>query len=351
MNTENTTFQLGGRTIGESHPALIIAEIAQAHDGSLGMAHAYIDAVARCGADAVKFQTHIASAESTIHEPWRIKFSLQDVHRYDYWERMEFSEEHWHGLKRHALERGLIFLSSPFSVEAADLLDRIGVDAWKVASGEINSHDLLHRMTATGKPLLFSTGMSTLSEVDKAVGIAVAKQVPYAVFQCSSTYPTPPEKVGLNMLHAFRERYRCPVGLSDHSGKIYPGLAAAVMGIDMLEVHITMSRDMFGPDVPASVTTDEFARMVEGIRYIEKMIRSDVDKDSAVRDLSDMRSLFTKSVVMRCDLPSGTVLKPEHLTKKKPGTGIPAEQMQQIVGRRLGRNVMADDLLQESDLE
>src|SRR5262245_60624614 len=117
----------------------IVAEVAQAHDGSLGMAHAYIDAIGNAGADAVKFQTHIAAAESTPNEPWRVKFSPQDATRYDYWKRMEFTEEQWHGLKKHAVECGLEFLSSPFSVEAVDLLTRVGVAAWKVASGEINN--------------------------------------------------------------------------------------------------------------------------------------------------------------------------------------------------------------------
>ena len=129
-------FQIGNCTIGEDQPCLIVAEVAQAHDGSLGMAHAYIDAIADAGADAVKFQTHIAAAESTPQEPWRIKFSQQDATRYDYWQRMEFTEAQWLGLKDHADERGLIFLSSPFSVEAVDLLSRIGVAAWKVPSGE-----------------------------------------------------------------------------------------------------------------------------------------------------------------------------------------------------------------------
>ena len=113
----------------------VIAEIGQAHDGSLGNAHAYIDAIANTGADAVKFQTHIASAESTKDEPWRVKFSLQDETRYDYWRRMEFSKEQWVGLKKHADDKGLLFLSSAFSIEAFELLQRVGVSAWKVASG------------------------------------------------------------------------------------------------------------------------------------------------------------------------------------------------------------------------
>ena len=329
---------------------VIIAEVAQAHDGSLGMAHAFIDAIANAGANAVKFQTHIAAAESTPSEPWRVKFSLQDVTRYDYWKRMEFTEEQWHGLKEHADERGLKFLSSPFSIEAVELLTRVGVAAWKVASGEVSNTPMFERMAATGLPILLSTGMSPLSEIDAAVEHIKAKDVPLTVLQCTSMYPTPPEKIGLNMIPFFRKRYGCAVGLSDHSGTIYPGLAAATLGIDVLEVHATLSREMFGPDVPASVTTAELRQLVEGIRFIEKMRANLADKDAMAEELAPMRDLFTKSVVARVDLPAGTMLEAEHLTIKKPGTGIPASRLPEVVGRSLRRDVRADETLKETDL-
>ena len=143
---------------------LIIAEVAQAHDGSLGTAHAYVDAVAKAGADVVKFQTHIAAAESTPHEPWRVRFSPRDETRYEYWKRMEFTEKEWLGLRKHALKVGVDFLSSPFSVEALELLERVEVMGWKVASGEVRNLALLNRMAATGLPVFLSTGMSALAE-------------------------------------------------------------------------------------------------------------------------------------------------------------------------------------------
>ena len=148
---------------------LIIGEIAQTHDGSLGTAHAYIDAVANAGADAIKFQTHIAAAESTPGEPWRVKFSRQDATRFEYWRRMEFSQEQWHGLAAHARERGLLFLSSAFSPEAVDLLERVGVPGWKVGAGEVSNLPLLEKMARTGKPVILSSGMSDWAELDAAV--------------------------------------------------------------------------------------------------------------------------------------------------------------------------------------
>src|SRR5919201_5678845 len=163
---------------------LVIGEVAQAHDGSLGLAHAFIDAIAGAGADAVKFQTHLAAAESTPSEPWRVRFSRQDATRYDYWKRMEFTEAQWHELKRHADERGLLFLSSPFSVEAVELLERVGVAAWKVASGEVGNAPMFERMAAARLPVFLSTGMSPLGEIDAAVEQVKSHGLPLAVLQC-----------------------------------------------------------------------------------------------------------------------------------------------------------------------
>jgi N,N'-diacetyllegionaminate synthase len=329
---------------------LVVGEVAQAHDGSLGMAHAYIDAIAAAGADAVKFQTHIAAAESTSAEPWRVKFSPQDATRYDYWKRMEFTEEQWAGLKRHADERALKFLSSPFSVEAVNLLARVGVAAWKVASGEVSNLPMFERILATKLPVVLSSGMSPLAELDAAVERVQARGVPLTVLQCTSSYPCPPEKIGLNLIPFFRDRYRCDVGLSDHSGTIYPGLAAATLGIAFLEVHVTLSRELFGPDVPVSVTTAELRQLVDGVRFIERMNAHPVDKDALVAEVQPLRDLFTKSVVARRDLPAGTVLREEDLTVKKPGTGIPAADLPRVVGHTLRRSVKADQILQKSDL-
>lgn len=328
---------------------LVIAEVAQAHDGSLGAAHAFIDASADAGADAIKFQTHIAAAESTPDEPWRVKFSPQDETRYDYWRRMEFTEAQWRGLKQHADERGLYFLSSPFSIEAVDLLSRVGVAAWKIASGEVSNGPMFARIAATGLPVLLSTGMSPLAEIDAAVARVQDAGLALTVLQCTSMYPTPPEKIGLNMLALFRNRYGCRVGLSDHSGTIYPGLAAATLGADVLEVHITLSRRAFGPDVPASVTVGELTRLVEGVRFIEQIQTHPVDKDEMARELAPLRDLFTKSVVTRTSLPAGTILAEEHLAVKKPGTGIPAIRLAEVIGRELRHAVPADHLLQETD--
>ena len=245
----------------------------------------------------------------------------------------------------------LRFLSSPFSDEATDLLTRVGVSAWKVASGEVSNLPMLEKMAATGLPIILSTGMNPLSEIDAAVEAIRGRNVPLAVLQCTTSYPCPPEKIGLNVMDQLRRRYQCPVGLSDHSGTIFPGLAAATLGASVLEVHITFSRQSFGPDVPASLTTAELGQLVQGVRFIEQMNRNPVDKDDMAKDLAPLRDLFSKSVFARTEIAAGTILKPEHLAIKKPGTGIPASRMHELLDRKVKHSIAADTALRDEDLE
>lgn len=335
----------------DSRRCLLIAEVAQAHDGSLGTAHAYIDAVANAGADAVKFQTHIAEAESTPAEPWRVRFSRQDATRYDYWRRMEFTEDQWRGLREHAAERKLLFLSSPFSERAVGLLSRVGVDAWKVASGEVSSSSMFAMMASTGKPFLVSTGMSGFAEIDGVAQKLKGCGLPFALMQCTTAYPCPAEKVGLNVMSQFRDRYLCPVGLSDHSGTVFPGLAAASLGASVVEVHVTLSREAFGPDVVASVTTSELELLAEGIRFIERIHANPVDKDAAATSLVSLRRMFGKSLVAGRKLEIGQRLALEDVSLKKPGFGMPEERLPQLIGRKLIRGVEQDEPILEEYFE
>lgn len=330
---------------------LIVGEVAQAHDGSLGLAHGFIDAIHAAGADAVKFQTHLAAAESTCAEPWRVKFSPQDESRYAYWKRMEFTRDQWRELKRHADEKGLLFLSSPFSMEAVELLTFVGVAAWKIASGEIGSSMMFDRMAATGLPMFLSTGMSSSQEIDRAVSKIRKRHLPLVVMQCTTAYPCPPEKVGLNLLTVFRERYQSPVGLSDHSGTVYPGLAAVPLGISVLEVHVTLSREMYGPDVAASVTSAELKQLVDGVRFLEQAKAHPVDKDRLASELQPLRRTFGKSIVARVALAPGTTLREEHVALKKPGEGLSEDQLPRVLNRKLRVALAADSLILEQHLE
>ena len=330
---------------------VVIGEVGQAHDGSLGTAHAFVDAIAHAGADGVKFQTHIAAAESRTDEPWRVRFSYEDDTRYEYWNRMEFSAEAWAGLRRHAEARGLLFLSSPFSLEAIDLLRRVGVAAWKVASGEVANPLLLDAVGETGQPVLLSSGMSGWGELDGAVErLRRSAAGPLAVLQCTSAYPVVPERLGLNILGEIRDRYGCAAGLSDHSGTIFPSLAAVALGGRVLEVHVTLSREMFGPDVPASVTSSELRMLVDGVRYLGAALAAPVDKDEVATEMEPMRALFGRSLVARRALPAGHVLAASDLDAKKPGGGISPARLEALVGRQLRRPLRSDEPLCDQDV-
>ncbi len=343
-------IEIAGRTVGPGQPAFVIAEVAQSHDGSLGMAHAFIDAAAECGADAIKFQTHIAAAESTLDEEFRVKFRRQDETRFDYWRRMEFSPDQWAGLAAHAAEKGVVFLSSAFSVAAVELLRALDLAAWKVGSGEYRSSDLWQAMAVGGAPILLSTGMSEWREIEAAVERVRELGAALALFQCTSRYPTALEHVGLNVIDELR-RFGCPVGLSDHSGSVHPSLAALARGADMIEVHLTLDRRLFGPDVPVSLTPPELALVCEARDALVIMAKNPVDKDAMASDLRDMRGLFSKSLAPKRPLPAGTLLSADMLTAKKPGTGIPAAELDDIVGRRLATDVVPERLLRREDLD
>jgi N-acetylneuraminate synthase len=263
---------------------------------------------------------------------------------------MEFTPEQWAGLAEHAKQAGLIFLSSAFSLEAFELLERIGVPAWKVASGELTNKLLLDAMVASGKPLLLSSGMSDIGSLETITAELRSSNVPFGVFQCTTKYPTPLEQVGLNLLPVFRDRLACPVGLSDHSGSPFPALAAMAQGAAMIEVHLTFHRRQFGPDTIASLTPDDFALLARARDAFHTMANHPVDKDAMAQSLAGMSRLFGKSVALKRAQVKGTVLTRDMLTTKKPGTGLAPEKMDSLIGRTLARDISASELLAESDL-
>lgn len=343
-------MQIQNYLVGEGHPCFLIAEIGQAHDGSLGMAHAYIDAVANTGVQAIKFQTHIAEAESSPDEKFRINVFPQDENRYEYWKRMEFTEAQWLGLMKHANDKGLVFLSSPFSFQAVELLERIGVQAWKIGSGEIVNTPMLHIIAETQKPVLLSSGMSYWKEIDLGIATIANFHDNFGVFQCTTSYPCPPEKIGLNVISEIKLRYGCPAGLSDHSGTIYPSLAAVTLGASMIEVHVVLSKDSFGPDVSSSITISELNNLVEGIRFNEKALSSNIDKDVEANEMNELRQLFGKSIYFLHDLEQGHEIALSDISIKKPGTGIPANKLKNYIGRKLAKVCYGGEQLKEGDL-
>lgn len=329
----------------------IIAEIGQAHDGSLGILHSFIDALSDTGVDAIKFQTHIAEAESSEFEPFRINFSYEDNTRFDYWKRMSFNLEQWMGIKAHCDEGGLEFLSSPFSLAAVELLERLGVKRYKIGSGEVSNFLMLEKIARTHKPVILSSGMSAYRELDNAVKFLRDRNIDLSLLQCTTAYPTKPEEVGLNIIEELQERYKLPVGLSDHSGEIYPSLAAVALGATLIEVHVTFDKKMFGPDTSSSLTMRQIEELTKGVRSLERALANPIDKNDA-SSFTYLKQIFEKSLAVNKNLPAGHVIKFEDLESKKPANkGIAANKYQEIIGKKLKRNLMQWDFLHETDLE
>jgi N-acetylneuraminate synthase len=324
----------------------IIAEIGSVHDGSFGNAVKLMEAAAASGADTVKFQTHIAEAETLADAPMPSYFTGEP--RMAYFRRTGFSPEQWRQLRTACDRCGVAFLSSPFSLEAVDLLEDVGVAAYKVPSGEVSNIPLLERIAATGKPVLLSSGMSSWREIDAAVA-ALRPGGPVTLLQCSSAYPCPPESVGLNVLAEMRARYDLPVGLSDHTSGPAAAFAAAALGATVIEKHFAFSRLMYGSDAVNSMEPEEFRAMARGLAEIWTMLAHPVDKDD-VSKYADMKRIFEKSVVAARPLVEGHVLALQDLAFKKPGDGIPAARWRELVGRRLRRAAPADHKLGFEDL-
>ena len=324
---------------------MIIAEIGQAHDGSLGNAHAFIDALSETGIDAVKFQTHIAEAESSEFEPFRIKFSKQDKTRYDYWKRMEFSFSQWQELRNHCKEKKLKFISSPFSIAAVNLLQEIDVDIFKIGSGEVRNHLLLETIGKTKKPIILSSGMSSFDELEESLEILRNYSNNLSVLQCTTAYPTKPSQWGLNVIKEIKERFQLPTGFSDHSGDIFACLAAAALGAEIFEFHVVFDKRQFGPDSPASITIDQTKQLCQGIKQIQESLSNPISKNETTK-YDELKNMFGKSLAVNKDLPIGHIIELNDLETKKPGDkGIPAFDYSKVIGKTLNKELKKWDFL------
>jgi len=329
---------------------LLIAEIGQAHNGSIEKLHKYIDEVAKTGVDAIKFQTHIAHAESSIYEPFRVKFTDKYATRFDYWKAMEFSVEEWVEIGKRCKKAGLTFISSPFSNAAVDLLEQAGVEQYKIGSGEITNFLLLKKVVDTGKPIIISSGMSSFDELDKTVAFLKKHNANFSILQCTTSYPTTPKNYGLNVINQLKELYNVPVGFSDHSAKIATGIAAVALGAAILEFHVVFNRDEFGPDVTSSLTINETVELVKSVKQISEALNNPVDKkDNSA--FADLKQIFEKSLAVNKDLKVGDIISFDDLEAKKPkGYGIDASDYKSVIGKKINRNLNQWDFLNKEDI-
>jgi N,N'-diacetyllegionaminate synthase len=329
----------------------LIAEVAQAHDGNLNIAHAFIDAVAQTkAADAIKFQTHFADEESSPAENWRKKFTRLEESRFEYWKRMEFEEAEWRQLKEHCDSVGLEFISSPFSIKAAQLLHDIGMKTWKIASGEVTNLPLIDFIAALGgQRFIISTGLCKSEELEQCIDRIRKYDNQVEILACVSKYPSPLEEIDLDLMVSMKSRYGVEVGLSDHSASIYPCLAAYALGGSVFEVHVTFHKSFFGPDNLASLSFEDVTELRKGLDQLELVVHKKSIPDT--ENFEAMRALFLKSIVIKTDLPKGSVLRLEDLAFKKPGNGISATEYKNVIGCELVRAKIKGELLLKNDLE
>lgn len=328
----------------------IIAEIAQAHEGSLGIAHSYIDALAELGVNTIKFQMHIAEAESSEYEQFRVPFSYEDKTRFDYWKRMEFTHEQWIGLKEHCNEKSVNFLCSPFSIKAVHQLEKMGEKRIKIASGEVSNALMHHYISQFASDVLISSGLSSMYEIEKTVQFFQNKNIDTTIFECTTQYPTPAEKIGLQSLLLFRKKFNLPVGLSDHSGEIYASLAAVALGAEKLEFHAVFDKSMFGPDAKSSLDLLQIKQLVRGVREIEKMLGNQVSKDESFN--VELKNLFGKSLAINKGKMAGEEILLEDLETKKPGNmGISAQDFEKVIHKKLRIAKKENEFLQFTDFE
>jgi len=330
----------------EMKRTFIIAEVGSVHDGSFGNAKKLIEAAAACGVDAVKFQTHIPEAETLPDAPMPPYFKGEP--RFEYFKRTGFSLDQWRELKQHCDEHDVVFLSSPFSEEAVDLLESVGIPQYKIPSGEVTNLPMLEKIARLGKPVILSSGMSAWNELDRAVVVIQKYNDQLTVLQCTSEYPCPYEQVGLNVMLEMAERYDVPVGLSDHTLTNYAVFAAVTLGASVIEKHFTFSRKMYGSDAQHSLEPDEMIDLVQGVRAIETMMAAPVEKDQ-VEPYNEMKQIFEKSLVAQVDIPAGAILTRELVGIKKPGTGLSAARLDEFLGRKVRDNISAGTMFAEND--
>ncbi len=323
----------------------VIAEIGNTHEGVVGLAKQFIKYAAECGVDCVKLQTHIFESESLDSAPNPPYFSGES--RREYFERTSYNLDQYLELKKYAEEECKVdFISSPFSIEAVELLEQVDIKKYKIPSGEVSNIPLLVKIANTKKPVILSSGMSSWEELDLAVDTLKNNGCnDLTVLQCTSEYPCPPEKAGLNVLEELKERYKCSIGYSDHTMGTSIPVAAVVKGASLIEKHFTLSRMLYGSDAANSTEPQEFKRLVDDIRAIERALVNPVDKDQSVSHLQNMKHIFEKSIVSAVNIDEGDVLTADMLAYKKPGNGIPAKEYMSVIGKKTNRSIPINTML------
>jgi sialic acid synthase SpsE len=341
---KSSSITIGARAIGTGHPCFVIAEAGINHNGDVNIAAQLVEAAAAAGADAIKFQTHFPE-----HEMLRGGATAAYVGEslFDLLTRTALSKEAHVQMRDLAAQQGVVFMSTPFSREAADFLETIGVPAYKTGSGELTNIPLQRHIARKGKPMIVSTGMSTPEEIDATVRALREEHASFALMHCTSTYPTPFEHVQLGCIPALQGKYDVPVGFSDHTLGTAVSLAAVASGANLFEKHFTASRSLPGPDQQGSMEPKELYALVKDIRAIEQSLGSMKKIQPGEQDVRDMA---LHSVVTLRDVVAGATIGKDDVWVKRPGTGIPARQLGDVIGKVASRSIARDTLVRWEDL-
>lgn len=341
-------FKIGNRSIGPDHPPFVIAEVGINHEGSYEKAIQMVDAAIEAKADCVKFQCHITEAEMipTDMKPGEIS----DEKLWDIIKRCELTEDEERKVKAYCEEKGIIYMCTPFSKEAADRLLALGIESFKIGSGECNNLPLIRHIAKMGKPMIVSTGMNDIESVKKTVEVIESENCPVMLLHCTSMYPTPYDKVRLGGITDLQEHFpHLPIGLSDHSLGIYTCLGAVALGACALEKHFTISRDWPGPDVPISIEPSELSEMVIGSRAIFEARggrKTILDEEKPVIDFA------YACVVTTSPVRKGETFDEKNTWVKRPGTGkILSDRLEEVWGKTATRDLDPHVQVEPSDIK
>lgn len=348
----NSTVSLAGRKIGAGEPVFIVAEGGVNHNGDLNIALQLVEAAADAGADAIKFQTwhtELVISRSAPLADYQRRTTSETQSQYDMVARLELEPDAFRCLQRRAASRGLVFFSTPFDLPSVDLLVDLNVPLFKIPSGEINHFPLLEKVARTGRPAIVSTGMCSLGEVEAAVNClqgAGAREL--VLLHCLSSYPAPMEEINLRAMQTLAYAFHMPVGLSDHTLGDGAAIAAVSLGAAVIEKHLTISRDLAGPDHQASLDPSGFRDFVSTIRLLELALGDGVKRLQPSE--RNVRSVARRSIVAARDLAAGTRLADDDLCMKRPGTGLESQHLHEVIGRITCRDLPTDSMLSWSDL-
>lgn len=333
------------KVVGNGFPTFIIAEAGVNHNGSLDNAKKLVDIAKESGADAVKFQTFKAEDLVTkgAQKAEYQKKLTKECSQFEMIEKLELSEDDFRDLANYANEMGIIFLSSPFDMGSVDLLDEIGVSAFKLSSAEITNFSLLGHVASKNKPVILSTGMATLEEIEEAVTYLQKEVNDLILMHCITNYPAKIEDTNLKVLETLSKTFNVPVGFSDHTLGIEMPIAAVAMGSCVIEKHFTLDKTLDGPDHKASLEPSEFSKMVVAIRNVEKGMGTGIKE--LTKEEEEIKKIVRKSVTAKLDIPKETEITKEMLTIKRPGTGIEPKYFNLLIGKITNSKIEKDTTL------